>query len=118
MKEWNAESEGLSGQLSGGGGTDVEVENALNSFRIQSDQLVDRARDLDHPGDLDAAQLQLVETLSFRAQGIAQVADALPNALADGDQASGAAEDIAQAMQLFLTSDQIYAARVVTELDD
>jgi hypothetical protein len=119
MKQSNDESSSLFDQLSGGdGGTDVEVENALNSFRIQSAQLVDRARDLDHPGDLDAAQAQLVETLDFRAQGIAQIADALPSALTDGDQAAGAAKRIAEAMQLFLTSDQIYAKRVLPALDE
>ncbi len=118
MKESNGESDALFQQLGGGdGGTDVDVENALNSFRIQSAQLVDRAKGLDHPGDLDAAQSQLVETLTFRAEGIAQIADALPNALTDGDQAEGAAQDIAGAMQLFLTSDQIYVKRVITELD-
>lgn len=118
MKESNAESDGLFDQLSGGdGGTDVEVENALNSFRVQSAQLVDRAEGLDHPGELDAAQSDLVETLTFRAQGIAQIADALPNALTDGDQADGAADQIADAMQLFLTSDQIYVKRVLPEIN-
>jgi hypothetical protein len=117
MKQSNNESDGLFGQLSGGGGTDVEVENALNGFRIQSAQLVDQADGLDHPGDLDAAQSQLVETLRFRAEGIAQIANQLPAALTDGDQADGAAEEIARAMQLFLTSDQIYARRVLPELD-
>lgn len=118
VKESNGESDSLFEQLDGGGGgTDVEVENALNSFRIQSAQLVDRAKGLDHPGDLDTAQAQLVETLSFRAEGIAQIADALPSALTDGDQAEGAAKKIAEAMQLFLTSDQIYARRVLPEIN-
>jgi hypothetical protein len=119
MKESNGESEALFQQLSGeGGGTDVDVENALNSFRIQSADRVDRAEKLDHPGDLDGAQAQLVETLAFRAQGIAQIADALPSALTDGDQAEGAAQQIADAMQLFLTSDQIYVKRVLPSIND
>jgi hypothetical protein len=118
MKESNGESDALFEQLGGGGGTDVDVENALNSFRIQSAQLVDRANGLDHPGDLDGAQAELVETLSFRAEGIAQIADALPSALTDGDQAEGAAKRIADAMQLFLTSDQIYVKRVLPALDE
>src|SRR5690349_21797530 len=67
VKESNGESDALFEQLGGDAGTsDVEVENALNSFRIQSAQLVDRANGLDHPDDLDEAQNQLVETLSFR----------------------------------------------------
>jgi hypothetical protein len=118
MKESNGQSESLFQQLDGeGGGTDVEVENALNSFRIQSVQLVDRAKGLDHPGDLDGAQAQLVETLTFRAEGIAQIADALPSALTDGEQAEGAAGRIADAMQLFLTSDQIYVKRVLPAIN-
>jgi hypothetical protein len=117
MKVSNGESDALFDQLSGGGGSDVEVENALNSFRIQSAQLVDRANDLDHPDDLNSAQSQLVETLQFRAEGIAQIADQLPSALTDGEQAEGAADEIAKAMQLFLTSDQIYVRRVLPNLD-
>jgi hypothetical protein len=117
MKVSNGESDALFDQLSGGGGSDVEVENALNSFRIQSAQLVDRANDLDRPDDLNSAQSQLVETLRFRAEGIAQIADQLPSALTDGEQAEGAADEIAKAMQLFLTSDQIYVRRVLPGLD-
>jgi hypothetical protein len=118
MKESNGESDALFEQLGGGGGTDVDVENALNSFRIQSAQLVDRADGLDHPGDLDRAQGELVETLNFRAEGIAQIADALPSALTDGEQAEGAARRIADAMQLFVTSDQLYVKRVLPALDE
>ncbi|HEX2070831.1 MAG TPA: hypothetical protein VHF90_04180 [Thermoleophilaceae bacterium] len=118
MKQSNGESEALFDQLGGGGGTDVDVENALNSFRIQSAQLVDQANGLDHPGELDRAQGELVETLTFRAEGIAQIADALPSALTDGEQAEGAARRIADAMQLFVTSDQIYVKRVLPALDE
>lgn len=118
MKESQGESTGLFDQLGGGdGATAVDVENALNSFRSQSIQLVERANALDRPDELSGAQSQLVETLTFRAEGIAQIADQLPNALTDGDQAEGAAEEIAKAMQLFLTSDQIYARRVRTAVD-
>jgi hypothetical protein len=118
MKESNGESEALFPQLSGGGdATDVEVENALNSFRIQSAQLVDRAGGLEHPDELDTAQRYLVETLSFRSDGIAQIADALPDALAGGAQQEGAAGKIAEAMQLFLTSDQLYFRRVLPAID-
>lgn len=119
MKESQAESDGLFDQLSGeSGASAVDVENALNSFRSQSVQLVERADGLDPPDELSRAQSDLVETLSFRAEGLAAVADQLPNALTDGDQADGAAEEIARAMQLFLTSDQIYARRVLPEIDE
>ena len=118
IKESNGQGQAMFDQLEGGDGASaVEAENALNSFRIESAQLVDRAGDLDHPGDLDAAQGYLVETLRFRAEGIDAIADQLPSAIADGDDAEGAAEEIAKAMQAFLASDQIYFRRVLTEIN-
>ena len=118
VKESNAQGEAMFQQLEGGdGATAVEAENALNSFRIESAQLVDRARDLDPPGDLDSAQGYLVETLQFRAEGIKAIADQLPSAISDGDDAEGAADEIAKAMQAFLASDQIYFRRVLPEIN-
>lgn len=118
VKDSNDEGRLMFEQLQGGdGGSAVDAENALNSFRNNSAQLVDRARDLDHPDDLDAAQGYLVEVFDFRADGIREIADALPNALADGDRQEGAAEDIAKAMQAFLASDQIYFRRVRPAID-
>jgi len=115
----NQQSDALFGQLAGGdGASDVEVENALNGYRIQSAQLVDRARALDHPDELGSAQRYLVDTLDLRSDGIAEIADNLPNALAGGDQQEGAAEKIAQAMQAFLASDQIYFRRVLPAVNE
>ncbi len=120
VKESNGESESLFDQLGGAsdGSGEVDTLNALNALRIQSEQLVDRANDLDHPSELDNAQRYLVETLSFRAEGIAKIADALPNATADGDQQEGAADQIADAMQVFLSSDQLYVKRVLPSIDE
>jgi len=116
--ESNNQGTAMFEQLQGGGdATAVEAENALNSFRIESAQLVDRAQDLDPPGELDSAQNYLVETLRFRADGIDVIADQLPSAISDGEDAQGAAGEIAKAMQLFLTSDQIYFRRVIPEID-
>ena len=116
--ESNNQGKAMFEQLEGGAGaTAVEAENALNSFRIESAQLVDRARDLDPPGELDSAQNYLVETLRFRAEGIDVIADQLPSAISDGEDAEGAAGEIAKAMQLFLTSDQIYFRRVIPEIN-
>jgi hypothetical protein len=116
--ESNNQGQAMFEQLQGGGDASaVEAENALNSFRIESAQLVDRASDLDTPGDLEAAQSDLVETLRFRAEGIDVIADQLPSAISDGEDAEGAAGEIAKAMQLFLTSDQIYFRRVIPEIN-
>ena len=116
MEESNDQSEALFGQLQGGdGSTGVDVLNALNSFRVQSAQLVDRASALDTPGELAAAQRQVVDTLAFRRDGIAGIANAVQASA--GDEQEGAADSVAQSMQLFLASDQIYAARVTPEID-
>jgi hypothetical protein len=118
VKESNGQGQAMFQQLEGDDGASaVDAENALNSFRIESAQLVDRARNLDHPGDLDGAQGYLVETLQFRSEGIDAIADQLPSAIADGDDAQGAAEEIARAMQTFLASDQIYFRRFLRDLN-
>jgi Domain of unknown function DUF11 len=118
VQESNTQGEAMFNQLEGGdGGTAVDVENTLNSYRVESAQLVDRARDLDPPGDLERAQGYLVETLQFRAEGIKTVADQIPSAISDSDNAEGAAREIAKAMQVFLASDQIYFRRVLPEVN-
>lgn len=117
MNESNDESGALFEQLQGNDGTtDVDVLNALNSFRVQSAQLVDRARALDSPGDLTAAEGYVVETLAFRRDGIDGIANAVQAAA--GDEPEGAAQSIAENMQLFLTSDQLYARRARPEVND
>lgn len=117
MNESDRQGEALFEQLSGGGASDVDIQNALNSFAITSTQLVDRARNLDDPDDLAAAQRYVIDTLEFRAEGIGQIADNLPNAIAGGDRQEGAATNIAGAMQVFLAGDQIFARRVVPHID-
>ena len=118
MRQSNQQSEALFALLEGDdGASDVEIENGLNGFRIQSAQLVDRARDLDHPDDLDTAQRYLVDTLDLRREGVGLIADDLPAAIAGGDQEEGGADSIAQDMQPFLASDQLYFRRVLPSID-
>jgi hypothetical protein len=104
----------LSGS-SGGREQAVDIENTLNGYRIQSDQLVDRARDTDHPGDMNQAQRYLLETLEFRRDGLARIADALPQALGDQERRQGT-DKVTADMQLFLTSDVVYSQRVIPNL--
>ena len=105
--------------LSGPGGREeaVDIENRLNTFRVQSDELVDRARDTDHPEGLDGAQRYLLETLEFRRDGLDQVGDALPTALGDQERRQGTDRVTAQ-MQNFLASDVIYSQRFIPKLND
>jgi hypothetical protein len=109
----------LFGLLQGRGGRNqaVNIENTLNTRRVQSAQLVDRAKGLDPPGELSGAQRYLVETLELRRDGLAKVADALPTALGDQDRRRGTVEVIRQ-MQVFLASDVVYSTRFVPALDD
>lgn len=117
MQESDQQSRSLFDLLSSAGGRDqaVDVANTLNGFRVQSAQLVDRARDTDHPGEVDKAQRYLVETLEFRRDGLAKIADAVPQALGDQERRAGT-DKVAAQMQLLLTSDVIYSQRFVPNL--
>ena len=111
-----AESNQLSDQLFGllsdpGDQGEVDIENAFNQFRNASAQLVERARGTDHPDELSTAQRYLVESFEFRRDGVAEIANALPTALAPQDRRESTA-GIAAQMQQFLTSDVIYRLRV------
>src|SRR4051812_28901305 len=107
----------LFGLLQGRGGRNqaVNIQNTLNGLRIQSAQLLDRAKGLSPPGELSSAQRYLVQTLDFRREGLASIADALPTALGDQDRRRGTTT-VAQQMQVFLASDVIYSRRFVTNL--
>lgn len=107
----------LLGGDGGDGGQDqaVDYENTLNGYRVESAQLVDRARALDHPSDVDKAHDYLIEVLEFRRDGLKGIADSLPTALGDQDRREGTEEVTAQ-MQNLLASDVIYSQRYDPEL--
>jgi hypothetical protein len=117
VRESNQEGTSLFKMLSATGGHDqtVTLQNDLNGFRLQSAQLVDRAKGLGHPSELSDAESYLVETLKFRRDGLAAISDAVPTALADQSRRSGV-NRIAAEMQTFLTSDVIYSQRFVPSL--
>ena len=118
VQESDQESEALFELLRNpGDANEVDIENQLNTFRNQAGQLVDRAKSTDHPGDADAAHAFLVETFQFRRDGVASIAEQLPNAIADQGDRSGGSEAIAAAMQNFLTSDVIYQTRFTPRLE-
>lgn len=98
--------------LAGGQNTTLtDLEQNVNQVRVTADEDVKRAEALDVPGDMKDAQLGLLETLTFRADGVQRVAEDLPNL--EGDQAEDAANRIAGQMSAFLASDVIYSQRVV-----
>jgi hypothetical protein len=94
----------------------LDVQTQVNAERADAEQLVQRARDTDHPGDLDEANGWLVEALQFRADAIEKIAAALPEALGGERGATDAVNSIAGQMQALLTSDVIYLQRTIPEL--
>ncbi|MBX5468603.1 MAG: hypothetical protein IRZ21_01745 [Thermoleophilaceae bacterium] len=96
--------------------TPVDIQSAVNGLRVQSEQLVDRARGTSHPDELKAAQGYLVETLGFRRDGLSAIARLLPTALGDQGRAE-AASQIAAQMRNFDASDVIYVRRFAPEFE-
>jgi hypothetical protein len=117
VQESDQQSKALFRLLTASNQGDVDVENSLNMLRLQSEQLVDRARGIDKPDELGQAQRYLVEALELRRDGLAGVADALPAAIARQQNKRQGTESIAQQMQLFLASDVIYFRRVIPGIE-
>ena len=89
VQESEDQSKGLFDLLENGGQSPVELQNTVNGYASEAAQLVDRAKDTDHPGELDSAHRYLVETLEFRRDGLKGIADQLPRALGDrGEEAT------------------------------
>jgi hypothetical protein len=107
-----AESRQLFDILSAPSDSDQSInrENQANALRSDSATLSDRARDLDVPDELSEANDYFVEALDLRRDGLAEVADTLPGALADEEQRNSSGR-IAQMMQVFLASDVLLVNR-------
>lgn len=116
----NAESKALFQALStppknGASDATLDVQNIVNTQAQDAKDLVSRAEELDHPGELDAANNWLVQTLEFRAGALDQIADSLPAALGDKDT-KPAIDKIAGQMQAIVSSDVIYLQRAYPDL--
>lgn len=88
----------------------IDRQNQANALRVDSATLSDRARDLDVPGELSEANEHFIEALDLRRDGLAEVADQLPGALAQEERRNSTAR-IAQMMQVFLASDVLLMQR-------
>ena len=98
-----------------GQGDALDVQTQVNAMRVDAEQLVERAKDTDHPGDLNTANGWLVTAFEFRADAITRIANLLPTALGErGRQA--AIDSIAGQMQALLASDVIYSQRAIPTL--
>ena len=114
--ESTQQSNSLFEVLRGGGNEEaVELQNTVNGFRTQAEQLVDRADALDAPDRMAGANRFLTYSLEFRRDGLAGIATELPVALGEEDR-DGATARIARDMRDFLVSDVLFAQRVAPEL--
>jgi hypothetical protein len=117
LRESKLEGDALFELLQSEGGTEqvVDIQNALNGYRVQSSERVDRARGLDVPDEVSGAQRYLLDVLELRRDGLALTADAMRTALGDQDRREGT-ENVTEAMQIFLASDTIDQVRFRREL--
>jgi hypothetical protein len=98
-----------------GRGDALDVQTQVNAQRVDAEQLVQRAKNADHPGELNTANGWLVTAFQFRADAIGKIASLLPTALGDkGRQA--AIDSIAGQMQALLASDVLYSQRAIPAL--
>ena len=101
----------LFSELSDAGGKSVlSVEDQIDQLRIQAQDLANRAKDLSVPGEMTAAQRNVLLAFDLRAEGLTKLAGLVPTAL--GAQGKQATTQIAGDMENFLASDVIYSQRV------
>jgi hypothetical protein len=95
-----------------GGGAANDLQVAVNQVRLVAEEDVKRAKALDVPGDMKAAQRNLELVLNLRADGVRKIADLLPTALSTQAGAQDALRKVSGEMQAFLGSDVVYSQRV------
>jgi len=116
VQQSNQESRALFGLLTKPGTQSaVQLATNVNGYRGEAEQLVDRAKGLDHPDELDLSHRYFIAALELRLTGIAGIADQLRTALADAGQ-EDAIKRIAVYMRNFLASDVLYTEKVVPGL--
>jgi hypothetical protein len=93
----------------------LDVQNEINAQSTDAEQLVERARDTDHPGELNNGHNWFVEALEFRRDALDRIAQRIPAALADRGR-QPAIRSIAGQMQVLIASDVIYLQRALPEL--
>jgi hypothetical protein len=105
-------SKPLFSTLSGAAGKSaLNVEVQVDQLRRQAQEQAEHAQRLSVPGEMTAAQRNLLSALNLRVEGLTKVANLVREAL--GGQAQTASAKIAGAMEIFLASDILYSQRVV-----
>lgn len=87
-----------------------EVEQHVNERRQEAQELAEHAKKLQVPGEMVAAQRNLLLAIDLRREGLEKIANLVPNAL--GGQAQEATNQIAGDMEILLASDVVWSQRV------
>jgi len=91
-----------------------DLSTQIAGYKVQAEQQYQQAKRISTPGDMVAAQRSFLMTMEMRRDGLQSIADRIRTALSsDAEAADKAINEIAGAMQLFLSSDVIYTSRVL-----
>ncbi len=102
----------LFGELTGAGARSaLDVEQKVDELLTQTQTIAAHAKSLNVPGEMAAAQRDLLLALDLRVEGMTKLAALVPAALSV--QAKQASAKIAGDMEIFLASDVVYSQRVV-----
>jgi hypothetical protein len=88
----------------------LDVEQQIDELLTQTRAVADRASGLSVPGEMAAAQQDLLLALDLRTEAMTKLASLVPAAL--GGKAKQLSPKIAGVMEIFLASDVIYSQRV------
>jgi len=88
----------------------LDVEQQVDELLTQAQTIAAHAKSLSVPGEMAAAQQNLLLALDLRLEGMTKLTSLLPTAL--GGQAKQTSTKIAGDMEIFLASDVIYSQRV------
>jgi hypothetical protein len=96
-----------------------DLQQSISSFKVQSEQQLKQAQNLDVPDDMKPAQQSLLIAFELRRDALGAVAADIRTALGDQGRAADAAiKRIAGQMQAFTASDVLYRARVIPFIKD
>jgi hypothetical protein len=87
-----------------------EVEQHVNERRQQAQELAERAKKLSVPGEMVAAQRNLLLAVDLRREALEKIAKLVPGAL--GGSSPQATSEIAGDMEILLASDVLWSQRV------
>jgi len=96
---------------SASGKSALDVEEQVNQLRIAAQGVDTKAQGLSVPGEMEAAQHDVLVVYDLRLEAMNKLAALLPTAL--GGKNARAVAQVAGAMEAFLASDVIYSQRVV-----